>query len=154
MKTALLLAATCALAACSGGKEPDASSTTGPALTEAAAPVQEASEAAASIVTIPDAMQGRWGLVPADCTTTRGDDKGLVTIGPKAMKFYESIATAKTIAQDADGTVKATFAYSGEGMEWTRQTTFAVKDGGKTLVFEEFGDEAPRGARTYTRCPG
>ena len=30
---------------------------------------------------IPAAIQGRWGLTPADCTSTRGDAKGLLTIG-------------------------------------------------------------------------
>src|SRR5688500_4994135 len=31
-------------------------------------------------VAIPAAFHGRWGMVPADCTSTKGDAKGLITI--------------------------------------------------------------------------
>ena len=31
---------------------------------------------------IPAALRGRWGMTPADCTSTRGDAKGLLEIGP------------------------------------------------------------------------
>ncbi len=34
----------------------------------------------ANAKTIPAALHGRWGMVPADCTSTRGDNKGLLTI--------------------------------------------------------------------------
>src|SRR3954452_16808212 len=41
---------------------------------------------------IPPALHGRWGLTPMDCTSTRGDAKGLLIVGPADLKFYESRA--------------------------------------------------------------
>ena len=38
---------------------------------------------------IPAAIRGRWGLTPADCTSTRGDAKGLLEIGPDTLKCSE-----------------------------------------------------------------
>ncbi|MFM5923286.1 MAG: hypothetical protein ACKOPG_03750 [Novosphingobium sp.] len=157
MKTALMLAivaATCALAACSGSKEPEANHSTEPALTEKTIPPTIAAVPVPAAVTpLPVAMRGHWGLVPADCTSTRGDAKGLVTITADSLQFYESIAILESTRASSETELRGTFAYSGEGMEWSRETTLAVKDGGKALVFEEFGNDAPKGARTYTRCP-
>src|ERR671912_3002240 len=33
------------------------------------------------VTSIPTQYHGRWGMVPADCTSTRGDAKGLIDIG-------------------------------------------------------------------------
>src|SRR5437868_4439151 len=49
-------------------------------------------EQPAATVSIPAALQGRWGLAPNDCTSTRGDAKGLLVIGPDQLTFYESRA--------------------------------------------------------------
>ena len=38
---------------------------------------------------LPAAMRGRWGLTPMDCTSTRGDAKGLMIVGPSELRFYE-----------------------------------------------------------------
>jgi hypothetical protein len=38
-------------------------------------------------------------------------------------------------------------------MEWTRDAVLDLTDGGRTLILEEFGDDAVPGQRTYTRCP-
>src|SRR5688572_30753552 len=40
----------------------------------AAEPVNDAAS------TIPASLHGRWGLTPADCTSTRGDAKGLLIV--------------------------------------------------------------------------
>ena len=56
----------CALAACSSEKAPV------PASSEEAAPVA-ATTAAVKADSIPGPLQGRWGMVPADCTSTKGD---------------------------------------------------------------------------------
>lgn len=102
---------------------------------------------------IPPALRGRFGLVPADCTSDRDDEKGLVTIGEKDMRFYESVAVLNDWKSVSGAQLHGTFAYSGEGMEWTRDVSLETRDGGKTLVMEEFGDDAPKGPRSYTRCP-
>lgn len=128
------------------GSEPSSIAT----LVPEASPAPSADTAA--IKAIPAPLQGRWGLVPADCTSTRGDAKGLVTIDASSMKFYESVAVLKAIRGGNDRKVRASFAYSGEGMAWTRETVLEAMDGGASMVLEEFGDDAPKGARTYTRC--
>lgn len=142
-----------ALAACSGekakapaeGENPTQAIATPPALKEAVSPADGPQS-------IPQEVQGRWGLVPADCTTTRGDDKGLVTIGPDALKFYESHAKLGTIAERSDTRIRATFAFSGEGMEWTQDVVLDAQDGGKTLIRRDYGPEAMPGPLKYTRC--
>lgn len=101
---------------------------------------------------IPEPARGRWGLVPADCTTTRGDDKGLMTIAESRIKFYESIAVLDTVKERTATRIRATYAYEGEGMTWKRDTLLDVQDGGKTLILREYGDDAPAGPRRYTRC--
>ncbi len=41
---------------------------------------------------IPASLHGRWGMTPADCTSTRGDAKGLLIVSADGLKFYESVA--------------------------------------------------------------
>lgn len=103
---------------------------------------------------IPAIAQGRWGLVPADCTSTKGDAKGLLTVGATTLTFYESVGKLGTIRDHDDNRVTAEFAFSGEGMTWTRTETLEVKDGGKTLVRTETGGDEPGsgGPFSYTRC--
>lgn len=139
-----------ALAGCSGekseapaGGETTAAAEAPPAATASPAEVEQS---------IPQAVQGRWGLVPADCTTTRGDDKGLLTIGPDTLKFYESQATLGQIAERSDTHIRASFAFMGEGMEWTHDVVLDVQDGGKTLTRQNFGPDAEPGSFKYTRC--
>lgn len=102
--------------------------------------------------TIPQEARGRWGLVPADCTTTRGDDKGLITIAATRIKFYESIADLDLVKERTESRIRAIYSYEGEGMNWTRETMLDVQDDGKTLILREYGDDAPAGPRKYRRC--
>jgi len=156
-----LLAAPLALAACS-----DPSPTPTGAATPSLAPMVSESEAfappvapgaseAASVAgvgTFPAAMRGTWGVNVADCDPKRGDNKGMMTIGEKSVKFYESIAELGTIRDGDDNALRATFNYEGEGMVWQRDAKFALAEGGKTLILTEFGDDAPQGPRRYSRC--
>ena len=102
---------------------------------------------------IPVSTQGRWGLVPADCTSIRGDAKGLLIVSATTLTFYESRGTLKRIAERSDMRLRATFAFSGEGMTWTRDELLEVKDGGKTLIRREYGEDAAPGPFKYARCP-
>ena len=101
---------------------------------------------------IPVAVRGRWGLVPADCTSTRGDAKGLLTIDATTLRFYESRGTLRTIKQRADSRIRATFAFSGEGMTWTRDEVLDAQNGGRTLIRREYGEDAAPGPFRYSRC--
>lgn len=141
-----------ALAACSSSDEP--SETASPeSEAPAAMPEPSASSEPASLSdAIPAAIQGRWGLVPADCTSTRGDAKGLLVIGPEKLTFYESVGTLGTVKEGGDKRLLASFAYTGEGMSWTREEELVVNEGGKELVRTEHGKGAMPQPLTYTRC--
>ncbi len=101
---------------------------------------------------IPGALQGRWGLVAADCTSTRGDAKGLIEVTDDTITFYESRATLADVAERSDTRIRAEFAFIGEGMQWTRDIALETRDGGETLVRTEFGEDAMAEPLTYTKC--
>ena len=167
-------AATFALMACSQQPVTPAASETGAAEAEtsstASAPAAEATtnaevspvpsppapspEATGSPAaqTIPVALQGRWGLVPADCTSTRGDAKGLLAIDATTLKFYESRGTIGAIKERSDTRLRAGFYFTGEGMNWTRDEVLDVQDGGKTLIRREYGQDAAPGPFKYKKC--
>ncbi|MCJ2181557.1 hypothetical protein MTR62_02360 [Novosphingobium sp. 1949] len=102
---------------------------------------------------IPPLLRGRWGLVAADCTSQRGDAKGLMTVGPSRLQFYESVADLGRIESIAADAVTAAFAFEGEGQNWTLDVTLATRDAGKTLVRTDRGADAAPGPLTYTKCP-
>jgi hypothetical protein len=99
---------------------------------------------------IPASMQGRWGLVSADCTSTRGDAKGLLTITPDTLQFYESRARLTKVVGNWPEKLKAEFAFTGEGQSWTRTETLSLTNSSNTLVRED--EELPKPLR-YSRCP-
>ena len=111
--------------------------------------------AAPATLVIPATIQGRWGLVPADCTSTRGDAKGLLVISDKQLTFYESRGTLTRVVEGDDSRIVGDFDMSGEGMTWQRRMTLDAQDEGKTLVRRETGGEdAMPGALKYSRCEG
>ena len=94
---------------------------------------------------IPAQYQGRWGMVPADCTSTRGDAKGLITIGDTSIKFYESTATLTEQRPAIATSFAGLFAFRGEGQSWEKVMTFTRT--GDTLKRAE-----AEGSFTYKRC--
>lgn len=148
MNKTVVIAGTLALAlsACSRAEnDPAASASPDPELvTPAASAVLDAS--------VPAALQGRFGLVPADCGPETGGNKGLIQVSANDIRFFESVARIGTVQERTDTRLKAVFAFSGEGMEWNRTVTMDTPDGGKTVLFDESGEDAPTGPRTYTRC--
>jgi len=120
---------------------------------EAAAPTGTATPSPApSAATIPAAIRGRWGLVVADCTSTRGDAKGLLTIDGTTLRFYESVGTLAEVKEATGTRIRATFDFTGEGMTWQRDETLDVEDDGQTLIRREYGEDAAPGPFRYTRC--
>ncbi|MBN8842396.1 MAG: hypothetical protein J0H88_04030 [Sphingomonadales bacterium] len=101
---------------------------------------------------IPAAVQGRWGLVAADCTSTRGDAKGLLTIEAADLRFYESHGILAHIRERGATRIVADYKFSGEGMEWDRLMQLTVLDGGKTLVRRDYGEGASAEPMRYSRC--
>lgn len=132
------------------------STTVEPTVIETPAPAEPLPTASASplATAIPAALHGRWGLVPADCTSTRGDAKGLIEITDKQIKFYESRATLATVAESADTRLVADFAFSGEGQTWQRRMTLEAQDEGRTLVRSETGADALPEPLRYQKCAG
>lgn len=98
---------------------------------------------------IPTAFLGRWGMVPNDCDVSRSDTKGLVTVTPDALKFYESMGRLESIEGVSPTEVKATFAFTGEGQSWTKTMTLALDEGGTTLVRTE---QDPAGTFRHQKC--
>ena len=94
---------------------------------------------------IPARYQGRWGMVPADCASTRGDAKGLMTIGDTRIRFYESTATLTQQRPAIATSFSGEFAFRGEGQAWE-----------KVMTFTRTGDRLERaeqdGKFTYRKC--
>ena len=127
-----------------------------PALNEPApnatgAPPRNAAEPASAVPgkasAIPAALHGRWGLTPLDCTSTAGDAKGLLVIGPSDLKFYESRAVPGPDAQTGTDSISGDFSFTGEGQTWIRFEALELK--GQELVRTESN---PVASFTYARC--
>lgn len=167
MRFALALAAAAALAACSdrtateandvGNAEvevdvlpPDESVST-PTNDLAAGvidtPPRENAPAPNPKTAIPAAMHGRWGLTRTDCTSERGDAKGLVTIAADSISFYESAARPADIVELTPTRIRGEFAFAGEGMTWSSPMIWSVE--GNRLVRI---DSEPDSRLVYTRC--
>ena len=101
---------------------------------------------------IPAAIRGRWGMVPGDCTSTRGDAKGLLTITAGKLQFYESVGTLDTIMEAEPTRIRAAFDFEGEGMTWQREVVLDAQDAGATLIRREYGEDAEPGPFRYAKC--
>ena len=102
-------------------------------------------EPEAASTTIPAQYHGRWGMVPADCTSTRGDAKGLITIGDTTVRFFEAVATLREQRPAIATSFSGLFAFTGEGQNWEKVMTFTRT--GDTLKRAE-----ESGTFTYKRC--
>jgi hypothetical protein len=94
---------------------------------------------------IPAQYHGRWGMVAGDCTSSRGDSKGLIDIGPTTVKFYEAVAALKEQRPAIATSFSGLFAFTGEGQNWEKVMTFT-----RTGDLLKRAEEA--GSFTYTRC--
>jgi len=140
-----LLAAACQQAPQAG---PDAGNVAvPPAAAPAPAPAAPSPDAAVPADLIPAAFHGRWGMVPADCTSTRGDAKGLLTIDGTSLRFYESRAMPTDLSVTAPDRLTAVLAFEGEGQSWTERTTLTLGPDGETLT------RAAEQSFTYRKCP-
>lgn len=96
---------------------------------------------------IPIGLQGRWGLAPADCTSTRGDAKGLLVVTADQLRFYESRAMPSSDVNADSGSVSGHFNFSGEGQSWSKFE--ALKRTGDKLTRTE---TSPAASYTYAKC--
>lgn len=96
---------------------------------------------------IPASLRGRWGMTPADCTSTRGDAKGLLEIGPDSLKFYESRAVPGTSIETEENAISGNWNFTGEGQEWSKYVSLQLQ--GKLLSRT---DRNPVASYDYARC--
>ncbi|MEO7564983.1 MAG: hypothetical protein ABIR63_02625 [Sphingomicrobium sp.] len=96
---------------------------------------------------IPAALQGRWGLSPADCITSRGDNKGMLQVTAEQLMFFESRATPGTSIERRDTGISGNFDFTGEGQRWSKYVSLTLQNG--RLVETE---RSPATSYTYARC--
>jgi hypothetical protein len=97
--------------------------------------------------TIPASFQGRWALSPADCTSTRGDNKGLLTVAADKLTFYEARAIPAGSLKQTKDSVSGDFNFTGEGQTWKRYQVLELQN--SKLVRTE---SSPMASYTYARC--
>ena len=121
----------------------------GPPVTTSGAPERSdaAPQANAPAGTVPPLLHGRWGLTPEDCTSTRGDAKGLLVIAADSVRFYESRAVPTADVTNAADSVSGEFRFTGEGKTWTKFMSLERRPQG--LVRTE---RDPEVSFTYVRC--
>ncbi len=98
---------------------------------------------------IPAAFRGRWGMVPDDCTSTRGDAKGLIIVDEDSINFFESQATLTKVTENFPENFTGTFAFTGEGENWTNSQNLKLTGSSNTLVRKQADIAQPF---TYKRC--
>lgn len=96
---------------------------------------------------IPVALQGRWGLTPADCEPGRSDAKGLLIITGNDLKFYESRGVPGTSIETGDKGMSGNFNFTGEGETWSNYVSLKLTGDG--LIRTE---RNPPASYTYARC--
>ena len=114
---------------------------------DGAEPLPDVSEA-----TIPTSFHGRWGINPGDCTDENGDAKGSIEISENQLRFYESRATLREVSESETGAIRATYDFTGEGQEWSRDIKLAVSEDGNELTRTEYGEDALAEPLIYTKC--
>ena len=96
---------------------------------------------------LPASIRGRWGLTPMDCTSTRGDAKGLMIVGPSDLRFYESRALPTGDVQMGPTAAAGTFHFTGEGQSWTKYEALQLQ---KDLLIRT--ESNPTASFTYAKC--
>lgn len=99
---------------------------------------------------IPDAFQGRWGMVPGDCGPDASIAKGLMVVDGEKLRFYESVGKPAVVTWPAPDRMEGRFSFSGEGMEWSKDMTLTLKEKDKLVRTEK----DPVASYTYMRCKG
>lgn len=102
-------------------------------------------EPATGVAVIPAQYRGRWGMTANDCDPRRSDNKGLIMIAERTIRFYESTATLKEQRPAIATSFSGTFGFTGEGQRWEKAVTLTRT--GKVL--KRADDE---GSFTYNRC--
>jgi len=98
-------------------------------------------------IAIPAAFHGRWGLTPMDCTSSRGDAKGLLIVDANGLRFYESHAVPTPDVQIGSDWMAGTFDFTGEGQSWSKYQAIELR--GRQLIRTVSN---PTASFTYAKC--
>ena len=139
-----------------GPVDPRASAAALPDVKVAAAPsalgepdrqTESAQPLPASAVKIPAAVQGRWGLTPAACSSPGRYPKGLLVITADQVKFYESRAVPSSVIEADGDSISGNFAFAGEGRSWSRYEALNVERNRLTRT-----ETNPTASFSYAKC--
>jgi hypothetical protein len=127
---------------------PDINATAPSAAGEPHSQTEPAKPLPAAAAGIPAALQGRWGLTPADCMPGRADAKGLLIVTAQELRFYESraVPAADDVGTGADA-ISGNFAFTGEGQSWTKYQALKVDKHGLTRT-----ETNPSASFSYAKC--
>lgn len=96
---------------------------------------------------IPAALQGRWGLAPADCSAPLAKAKGLLVVNSSELRFYESRAVAGPDVHTSTSTMSGTFHFTGEGRTWDKFESLQRNRDKLTRT-----ESNPTASYTYAKC--
>ena len=126
---------------------PSSNASGGPPANQAAPEPIPADATASPAADLPAALLGRWGMTPGDCTSTRGDAKGLLVVEPQLLRFYESRAVPTPDVQGDKTSAAGTFHFTGEGQTWAKYESLQLQ---KTLLIRT--ESNPTASFTYAKC--
>ncbi|MBC7987001.1 MAG: hypothetical protein H7X93_10115 [Sphingomonadaceae bacterium] len=138
-----------ALAACSGGNEPQANANAqGNDVAAPPAPAgNQTAPAARALSAIPEPFYGRWDFALDYCGDAASE--GALTIAADRIEYYESEARVAEIATSAPGAITVTGEFSGEGQSWRERIGYELNTAGDRLTTTaEDGSVSAR-----MRCP-
>ena len=101
---------------------------------------------------IPPAFHGRWALEADDCEMDRADAQTLIDIDAQGIEFYESMGVVENVEESDERSIRASFAFTGEGQEWERDMQLSLSADGTQLTRREFGNDALQEPLTYRKC--
>jgi hypothetical protein len=100
---------------------------------------------------IPAALHGRWGISLEDCAAGGGRGDGLLEITANELRFHESRARLRSVAESAPNLIIADFDYQGEGETWSHRDMLELRGDG-TMVRRDAGGAPRAESWLYRRC--
>ena len=160
MRAIALLTVAVALAGCHRSDQPSGADNRAEAAIDNAVATNQAAatlnglpvpqqKAQAVVNEIPPSFVGRWGMTKADCDPDSMAVKGLLTITPDALKFWESKGRVQRIVHHSPYDISLDLDLTGEGQSWTNTTRLTLDAATTVLIRTEAGK--PDHYR-YQRC--
>lgn len=133
-------------AAANAAALPDVKVSAPSAMGEPHRPTEPAKPLPTAVLKIPAALQGRWGLTPAACSS-KAESKDLLVITPDDLDFYESRAVPSGDVEADGHSISGNFAFGGDGRSWTRYEALNLEKDRLTRT-----ETNPSASFTYAKC--